>query len=137
LRNRLWPSQLIRPNHLDFSPGSTPLPSRSETAIRDSRALLRNIFKGSRNSYPAHHELGHVAITQMGLPVLGKIEDKADTFATLVLLRMGSDFSHSMLADAAEGWFLADRRDQKTGDEVAFYDEHGLNQQRAPIISCA
>jgi hypothetical protein len=82
------------------------------------------------------HELGHVAITQMGLPVLGKMEDAADTFATLMLLRIGSDFSHSMLADAAEGWFLADRRDQKTGDEVAFYDEHGLNQQRAYHIVC-
>ncbi len=82
------------------------------------------------------HELGHVAITQMGLPVLGKIEDAADTFATLMLLRIGSDFSHGVLADAAEGWFLSHRRDQKTGDEVAFYDEHGLNQQRAYHIVC-
>jgi hypothetical protein len=82
------------------------------------------------------HELGHAAITQMGLPVLGKIEDAADTFATLMLLRVGSDFSHGVLADAAEGWFLAHRRDQKTGDEVAFYDEHGLNQQRAYHIVC-
>jgi Putative metallopeptidase len=82
------------------------------------------------------HELGHVAITQMGLPVLGKIEDAADTFATLMLLRIGSEFSHGVLADAAEGWFLAHRRDRKTGDEVAFYDEHGLNQQRAYHIVC-
>jgi hypothetical protein len=62
------------------------------------------------------HELGHVAITQMGLPVLGKIEDAADTFATLMLLRIGSEFSHRVLADAAEGWFLAHRRDPTTGD---------------------
>jgi hypothetical protein len=26
---------------------------------------------------------------------------------------------------------MADRRDQKIGDKVAYYDEHGLNQQRA------
>jgi hypothetical protein len=82
------------------------------------------------------HELGHAAITLMGLPVLGKTEDAADTFAALMLLRIGSDFSHGVLADAAEGWFLAHRRDQKTGDEVAFYDEHGLNQQRAYHIVC-
>ena len=31
---------------------------------------------------------------------------------------------------------MADRRDKKTGDEVAFYDEHGLNQQRAYHIVC-
>ena len=31
---------------------------------------------------------------------------------------------------------MADRRDQKTGDKVAYYDEHGLNQQRAYQIVC-
>jgi hypothetical protein len=34
------------------------------------------------------------------------------------------------------GWFLADRRDQRAGDKVPFYDEHGLNQQRAYQIVC-
>jgi hypothetical protein len=31
---------------------------------------------------------------------------------------------------------MADRRDQKTSDKVAYYDEHGLDQQRA-YQSCA
>ena len=31
---------------------------------------------------------------------------------------------------------MADRRDQKSGDKVAYYDEHGLNQQRAYQIVC-
>jgi Putative metallopeptidase len=82
------------------------------------------------------HELAHAAITQMGLPVLGRMEDAADTFAALRLIRVGSDFSHRVLTEAAEGWFLADRRDQKTGNMAAFYDEHGLNQQRAYEIVC-
>jgi len=82
------------------------------------------------------HEMAHVAITQMGLPVLGKMEDAADTFAALRLIRVGSDFSRRVLTDAAEGWFMADRRDRKTQDEVAYYDEHGLNQQRAYQIVC-
>jgi Putative metallopeptidase len=82
------------------------------------------------------HELGHAVITQMGLPVLGRIEDAADTFAVLMLLRMGPDFSHRVLVDAAEGWFLAARRDQKTGQQVAFYAEHALNEQRAYQIVC-
>jgi Putative metallopeptidase len=72
----------------------------------------------------------------MGLPVLGRMEDAADSFAALRLIRVGSDFSHCVLTEAAKGWFLADRRDQKTGDNVAFYDEHGLNQQRAYEIVC-
>jgi hypothetical protein len=82
------------------------------------------------------HELGHAAITQMGLPVLGKMEDAADTFAVLMLLRSGSDFSHRVLVDAAEGWFLSARQDERNGEEVAFYSEHGLNQQRAYQIVC-
>jgi hypothetical protein len=82
------------------------------------------------------HEMAHATITQMGLPVLGKVEDAADTYATLRLLRIGSDFSHRVLITAAKGWFLAERRDQRTGDKVAFYDDHGLNQQRAYQIVC-
>ena len=82
------------------------------------------------------HETAHTAITQMGLPVLGRMEDAADTFATLRLIRIGSDFSHRVLTEAAEGWFMADRRDRTSGDKVAFYDEHHLNQQRAYQIVC-
>jgi Putative metallopeptidase len=82
------------------------------------------------------HEMAHVAITQMGLPVLGRAEDAADSYAALRLIRSGTDFSHRVLIEAAEGWFMADRRDQKMGDKVAYYDEHGLNQQRAYQIVC-
>jgi hypothetical protein len=82
------------------------------------------------------HELGHAVITQTGLPVLGRMEDAADTFAVLMLLRMESEFSHRALVDAAEGWFLAARRDEKTGLRVAYYSEHGLNAQRAYQIVC-
>jgi hypothetical protein len=72
----------------------------------------------------------------MKLPVLGKEEDAADSFAATRLIGIGSEFSEQMVAEAAKGWFLADRRDQKTGDKTAFYDEHGLNQQRAYEIVC-
>jgi hypothetical protein len=82
------------------------------------------------------HELGHAAITEMGLPVLGRPEDAADSFAAVGLIRIGSTFTHRVLADAARGWFLSDRRDRDTDDTVAFYDEHGLGQQRAYEIVC-
>jgi hypothetical protein len=38
-------------------------------------------------------QMGHVAIDEMKLPVLGREEDEADAFATLRLLKIGSDFS--------------------------------------------
>jgi hypothetical protein len=82
------------------------------------------------------HELAHGAIHEMSLPVLGKEEDAADSFAATRLIRVGSEFSEQVVAEAAKGWFLADRRDQKAGEKVAYYDEHGLNQQRAYQIVC-
>src|SRR5271154_5423604 len=41
-----------------------------------------------------------------------------------------------ILTNAAKGWFLADLRDKSAEDTVPFYDEHGLNQQRAYEIVC-
>ena len=115
-------------------------------ALRESDPKFKNLspesvrrlveFVSGNMIFVLLHELGHAAITQMGLPVLGRMEDAADTFAVLMLLRVGSDFSHRVLVDAAEGWFLEARRDEKSGEEVPFYSEHGLNQQRAYQIVC-
>src|SRR5262249_16159247 len=72
----------------------------------------------------------------MGLPVLGREEDAADSFATVALLNMGSEFSYGVLVQAAKGWFLSAERDQRKGSALAFYDEHGLDKQRAYQIVC-
>jgi Putative metallopeptidase len=82
------------------------------------------------------HELGHAHIQEMGLPVLGREEDAADAFATLRLLRVGGDLPHHVLVAAAKGWFLSAERDEKEGTRVPFYDEHGLDKQRAYNIIC-
>jgi hypothetical protein len=99
------------------------------------RAVLVEFVSGNM-LFVLLHEMAHVSITQMGLPVLGRTEDAADNYAALRLIRSGSNFSHRVLIEAAEGWFMADRRDQKVGDKLAYYDEHGLNQQRAYQIVC-
>jgi Putative metallopeptidase len=82
------------------------------------------------------HELGHAHIAEMHLPVLGREEDEADTFAALRLLIIGTSFSQHELAEAVTGWFLNDRRDQDTGEKPLYYDEHNLSQQRAYQILC-
>jgi hypothetical protein len=115
-------------------------------ALRDSDPKLKQVssqraqamaeFIVGNMMFVLLHETAHAAITQMGLPVLGRIEDAADTFATLRLIRIGSDFSHRVLTEAAKGWFMADRRDRASGDKITFYDEHQLNQQRAYQIVC-
>ena len=82
------------------------------------------------------HEVGHALVTEMGLPVLGREEDAADAYAVVSMLRIGMSFSENVLIDAAKSWFLADERAQTEGIKAAFYDEHGMDKQRAYQIVC-
>jgi hypothetical protein len=82
------------------------------------------------------HEMGHVHIHEMGLPVLGREEDAADSFAVVTMLKVGSSFSRDVLVQATMGWFLSAYRDEKEGAKLPFYDVHGLDRQRAFQIVC-
>jgi hypothetical protein len=101
----------------------------------DRREQLAEFVSGNM-LFVLLHELGHTTIGELDLPVLGREEDAADSFASLTLIHIKSEFSDHVLAEAAKGWFMADRRDKKEGEPVVFYDEHGLNQQRAYQIVC-
>ena len=86
--------------------------------------------------FAAAHELGHGVIREFELPVLGREEDAADSFAIFAALQVGTEFSHRVLIEAVKGWFLGDKRDKKLGEKFAYYDEHGMNLQRAYQIVC-
>src|SRR5260370_8123234 len=80
------------------------------------------------------HEMGHAHITEMGLPVLGRDEDAADSFAVVTMLKIGSGFSQNILVNAAMGWFLSAVRDEKDGVNLSFYDIHGPARPRPDHI---
>jgi Putative metallopeptidase len=82
------------------------------------------------------HELGHGVLSEFELPNLAHDEDAADNFAILTALRVGDSFSETVLIEATNGWHLADLRDKHTGEKPAYYDEHGMNLQRAYQIIC-
>ncbi len=82
------------------------------------------------------HELGHGVVRELELPVLGREEDAADAFAITSGLSIGTEFSYRVLVEAAKGWFLSDRRAKKRGEMLAYYDEHGMDLQRAYQIVC-
>jgi len=82
------------------------------------------------------HETGHALISVFDLPVLGREEDAADSLATILALKMSSSFTDRVVVNAARGWFLSDQRDRKDGNPTPFYDEHGLDLQRAYTIVC-
>jgi hypothetical protein len=88
------------------------------------------------------HEAGHAVIREMGVPVVGREEDAADFFSTLMSLMCEEGFGDRVLANAALGWFLSDRRDRRDhgrrdqGAEANYYGEHGMDLQRAYNVVC-
>jgi len=83
------------------------------------------------------HEMGHAVISELKLPVLGREEDAADTFAIIAALTgVANSFSHRVLEESAKGWFWTARRDKRQGAAPAHYDRHTLDEQRAYQIVC-
>lgn len=82
------------------------------------------------------HEVGHALIREMVIPVIGREEDAADSFSTLLALSLGEAFADQVLINAATGWFYSNRRDRNDGIEATFYDEHGMDLQRAYYVVC-
>ena len=82
------------------------------------------------------HEAAHGLISDLGLPVLGREEDAADQFATVTMLEMKTEFTHRTLVNSAKSWLISDRRARDKGEVVTYYDNHGLDLQRAYNIIC-
>jgi hypothetical protein len=94
-------------------------------------------FVAGNMVFVLQHEMGHAQISERALPILGgRDEDAADVFATLTMLKMQNVMSERVLEEAAMGWFLTAKRDEKTGAMLSFYDEHGLDKQRAYQVVC-
>jgi len=82
------------------------------------------------------HEMGHVIVSELGLPVLGRLEDAADAFAIVAMLNMDTDMSLRTLTEATWGWYLSSRRNAAEGMKEQYYDAHSLSAQRAYQIVC-
>jgi len=82
------------------------------------------------------HELGHAVISQLKLPVLGREEDAADSFATLSMLFIGTELSHAVIRETARGLWLTAQRDKSANQSPPAYDEHSLDIPRAYQIVC-
>ena len=129
-------------------PESGQLPARIIEIARNLKdhPQLRNLTQEERENamefvvgntlFVLLHEIGHAAIADFGLHVLGREEDAADEFAILRMLSAGTAFTHRVLVAATKGWFFSARRDRKEGEPLIFYDEHSLDQQRAFQIVC-
>lgn len=81
------------------------------------------------------HELGHALIDVLDLPVTGKEEDAVDQLS-LFMLTDGTDEGEKAALDGARALLLAASSDATSVDDLPFWDEHSLGQQRFYNIIC-
>lgn len=82
-----------------------------------------------------YHELGHALIHVLDLPITGMEEDAVDQLSVYVLAEENTDSSIPAL-DAATAFLAWSQEEQAAGAQLAFWDEHSLNQQRFFNIVC-
>jgi hypothetical protein len=78
-----------------------------------------------------YHELAHMLIHELDLPIVGKEEDVADQFSALLLSNAGDGGKSAVLAAAQ--WFGSS---QSPESKAKYMDEHSLNEQRAYYLIC-
>jgi hypothetical protein len=125
---------LATTRHQNVAPSHDASEAHVEKALAEQRDLSE--FVVGNMLFVGFHELGHALVGQPHLPVLGRPEAAADSFATMALLEEGTEFSVNVLLQALRGWLLMDRRGRKLGDELEFDDAHELDRQRAFQIIC-
>jgi hypothetical protein len=110
------------------------VPKLKKLSPQERRQLVE--FVVGNTLFVMGHELGHVLISEMDMPVLGREEDAADSFAIVTALNLGTVASERVLIEAGKGWVLSSMRDKKQKTALAFYDEHGLDLQRSYNVVC-
>lgn len=112
---------------------SEPLAETSLTASE-----LR--FVSANAEFTLLHEMGHLLIHELQLPVLGREEDAADQlgFVGLFLLQgkqRDANF-YAKLLDVADYWRLEWRLPKAPEERVYGWDSHALDEQRFYNIAC-
>lgn len=84
-----------------------------------------------------YHELGHALIDVLRLPVFGQEEDAADVLGVVLSEAINSpEDTETIMLSAADNFAYLAEQSAKEGYEPAFWDTHGLDQQRFYTILC-
>ena len=120
---------------LCLAPLTTPALAQEPTEEQITAAVSFSMNYATSIMY---HEIGHMLVGELGLPVLGKEEDAADSLAAILMLddETAPD-SWDALIDSADGWyFSATHTTGTTIEDFSYYDEHSLDIQRAYAMVC-
>ncbi len=100
-------------------------PQQQEDALR---------FMTGNVLYVLFHESGHMLISELNLPVLGKEEDAVDTLSSVLLLEADDKTLDQALIDSVDSWMSLGEGVELTDDYMM--DAHSLDKQRAYNIAC-
>lgn len=82
------------------------------------------------------HEAGHMLISELDLPVLGREEDAVDMLATLLMLHADTEEDDQALVDSVDGWTLSSEWRYANDEEEDLSAAHALDDQRAYNMAC-
>jgi len=95
------------------------------------------IFIGDEVIATFYHELGHALIDELGLPVLGREEDAADSLSVILMDDIWQEEAAAgILASDALSYELMAREQAAGGLDAFFADEHSLSIQRYFNVVC-
>jgi len=114
------------------------VPGHAQDMSGFSKAQRAEIIRFAANNslFVLYHEMAHLLVDQLRLPVLGREEDAADNMATWTLLNKRTPEADKALADAAQGWVLTGVAYGSGKFEEDLAAAHSLDQQRAYQIVC-
>ncbi|MGD1854138.1 MAG: DUF4344 domain-containing metallopeptidase [Leptolyngbyaceae cyanobacterium] len=83
--------------------------------------------------FTAYHELGHALVDLYELPITGQEEDAVDEFAAILLLE---DEDYDAVIAGIDQFDLDAVEEAESDEEIPFWGEHSLSDQRSYNIAC-
>lgn len=119
---------------------STAFASQALAADTSPEIKRQRDFVLANIEFTLLHEIAHVLIWELNLPVFGREEDAADNIAVIALLMLeengGGNGVLDKLQSVAEGWKIEWRQVEDDQIDLAYWDLHSLEIQRFYNIAC-
>ncbi len=114
------------------------LPASADPMVGLSKQERADTLRFAINNslFTLYHEVGHLLIDKMKLPLLGREEDAADNIATWILLQKGTPEANQALEDAAEGWMMTGMLYGDTYDDDDYSAGYTPDRHRSMQIVC-
>ena len=115
---------------------SSAFPALAQAPGTKHNVTEQQRFAANNALFVLYHEVAHLLIEQLDLPVLGREEEAADNMASWTLLNHGTRRAQQTLKDAVRGWFLSGVAYRSGLVESDYAAPYLLDKQRAYQIVC-